>query len=110
MSDHKPCPRVGANHVCISPGPNPDGRCCRLIAPGPVKHFSIGYRNPGHWDIVTREGRAFRIRGEAPHVIVLDEREDAGRRHPRAEVCFRTVSMAVAWCADELMLNDRTPT
>lgn len=87
--------------------------------------FSIFYRNPGHWDIsaqqtpgkvraleyaggstTARDGgqeRAFRIRGEPGKVVVLDERWDPHRPHPRDEIKFRSVMAAVMWIAEELM-------
>lgn len=66
--------------------------------------FSVSWRNPGHWDIYAERERAFRIRGEPGNVLVLDEREE-GPPHPRAAVEFRTVTAAMAWCADELMVE-----
>lgn len=89
--------------------------------------FSVGYRNPGHWDIhaqqapgrVTafleaspgnltseREGgreRAFRIRGEPGNVVVFDERWNPHRPHPREDVRFRSVLAAMLWISEELM-------
>jgi len=90
--------------------------------------FSIGYRNPGHWDIfadqcpgkvsawlsVDPEGRqtsgrdggrerAFRIRGEPGNVIVMDERWDPHRPHPRGSLTFRSVMAAMVYIAEELM-------
>jgi hypothetical protein len=90
--------------------------------------FSVGYRNPGHWDIyaeqcpgkasawnhanpggftTAKDGgreRAFCIRGEPGNVVVRDERWNPHRPHPRNEpMMFRTVSAAMFWIADELM-------
>jgi hypothetical protein len=89
--------------------------------------FSVGYRNPGHWDVYAmacpgrvdawraahpggdtsaREGgreRAFRIRGEPGDVVVLDERWDPHRPHPRGSVKFRSVLSAMLWIVEELM-------
>lgn len=92
--------------------------------------FSITCRNPGHWDIYAdrpsfkeeahnaiqperfhqtvpgskrcRE-RAFRIRGEAGEVIVIDERSDPHRPHPRDHHTFRSVIGAMLWICEELM-------
>ena len=96
------CPRDPRITDC-SPGPTPEGGCCQIIPKGRPCSFSVSYRNPGHWDVTTRYGRAFRIRGKAPGVLVLDERTDADRPHPREATQFRTVMLALAWCADELM-------
>lgn len=89
--------------------------------------FSVGYRNPGHWDVYAkqvpgkasawdaahpggrtsaRDGqqeRAFRIRGEPGSVLVLDERWDPHRPHPREPLKFRSVTGAMMWIMEELM-------
>lgn len=89
--------------------------------------FSIGYRNPGHWDISARMTpgkasawlaahpggstlagdngceRAFRIRGEPGRVLVYDERWDPHRPHPRGELEFRSVLGAMLWVVEEMM-------
>lgn len=90
--------------------------------------FSVGYRNPGHWDIYAeqcpgkasawrhahpngetsdRDGgreRAFRIRGEPGNVVVLDERWNPHDPHPRdARGPFRSVLGAMLWIVEELM-------
>lgn len=94
--------------------------------------FSVGYRNPGHWDIYAdqvpgkisawlaanpdgqtndRDGereRAFRIRGEAPEFIVIDERWNPHRPHPRESLKFRSVLGAMLWIIEELM-QEPTP-
>lgn len=89
--------------------------------------FSVIYRNPGHWDIIAREctgkasawkhahpggftsqqdgerSRAFRIRGEVGRVLVLDERWNPHRPHPREAMRFRSIPAAMLWIAEELM-------
>lgn len=89
--------------------------------------FSISYRNPGHWDIIAREvpgkasawcaanpggqtsardgerERAFRIRGEPGDVLLMDERWDPHRPHPRESMRFRSVMAAMVWVCEELM-------
>ena len=89
--------------------------------------FSVGYRNPGHWDIWATECpgrasawraahphgftsaqdgqtcRAFRIRGAPGDVQVYDERWDPHRPFPRDELKFRSVMAAMLWIAEELM-------
>lgn len=95
------------------------------------KHFPCGFsiyrRNTGHWDVAAdmvsgrasawlaahpggttseKDGgreRAFRIRGEPGNVVVYDERWDPHRPHPRNDIKFRSVMMAVLWIAEELM-------
>lgn len=89
--------------------------------------FSVGYRNPGHWDISaqrcpgsasawkaahpdgfttaqddTRE-RAFRIRGTPGSVVVYDERWNPRKPHPREPLQFRSVMAAMVWICEELM-------
>lgn len=96
--------------------------------------FSVGYRNPGHWDVFAarcpghvsafyaasnpgaftsdKDGgseRAFRIRGELGNVVVLDERWNPHKPHPRASMTFRTVSAAMLWIAEELMAEPVSP-
>lgn len=89
--------------------------------------FSVIHRNPGHWDVISRitPGRAsawlhahpggttsetdderervFRIRGESGNVLVLDERWDPHRPHPRKSLRFRSVTGAMLWICEELM-------
>lgn len=98
---HMTCPRDPKKR-CLSPGPTRAGGCCCIIPPGPT-NFSVIYRNPGHWDISTAFGRAFRIRGEQPNVVIYDERTDDERPHPRDSVNFKSVEGALSWCATQLM-------
>lgn len=85
--------------------------------------FSVGYRNPGHWDVYARkcpgekeaaeacggqlfagkEERAFRIRGEPGRVVIYDERWNPRRPHPREHLTFRSVTGAMLWIVEELM-------
>lgn len=91
--------------------------------------FSVGWRNPGHWDIYATQTpgkvkawlqanpggktsahpeartdeRAFRIRGEPGAVTVLDERWDPTRPRPRPHQTFRSVTVAMLWIVEELM-------
>jgi hypothetical protein len=89
--------------------------------------FAVHYRNPGHWDVTAQacpgrasawksahpggqttarddeRERAFRIRGEPGNVIVMDERWDPHRPHPRESIKFRSVLAAMLWIVEELM-------
>lgn len=91
--------------------------------------FSVTYRNPGHWDVSAaqhpgrasawraahpdgqtsaRDGereRAFRIRGEPGRVVVMDERWNPHKPHPRESMQFRSVIAAMMWIAEELMVE-----
>lgn len=67
-----------------------------------MRGFGTVYRNPGHWDLVQNDGRKFRIRGEPGNVWVHDERR-GGRPFPREALGFKSVSAAMAYCADQLM-------
>jgi hypothetical protein len=102
---HLTCPH-DPNKQCLSPGPTREGGCCHVIQSGPTG-FSVGYRNPGHWDVYTKYGRAFRIRGEEPNVVIFDERTNDSRREQltfkNVPLTFKSVSKALSWCADELM-------
>ncbi|MDB5362251.1 MAG: hypothetical protein JWO51_3548 [Rhodospirillales bacterium] len=94
--------------------------------------FSIGYRNPGHWDIYASQvpghasawlaahpdgrtsgtdggrERAFRIRGEPGNVVVYDGRWNPYKPHPRQDMTFRSVLAAMVWICEELM-QEPTP-
>src|SRR5271168_3028715 len=89
--------------------------------------FSVGYRNPGHWDVyaqscpgeasawrqahpggttTAQDGdreRAFRIRGEPGAVVVYDERWNPRRPRPGQDLTFRSVLAAMLWIVEELM-------
>ena len=89
--------------------------------------FSVMNRNLGHWDVYAEavpgrasawraahptgttsardheRERAFRIRGEPGAVVVLDERWDPHRPHPREPMRFRSVTGAMLWVVEELM-------
>jgi hypothetical protein len=68
--------------------------------------FGVYRRDTHHWDISTDEGRAFCIRGEPGKIYVRDERQD-GRPFPRESIQFRSVPVAMAFCAEQLMFEDR---
>lgn len=94
--------------------------------------FSVGYRNPGHWDVYAEQApgyasawlashpggrtsakdggreRAFRIRGEPGDVVVIDERWNPHKPHPREHMKFRSVSAAMLWIAEELMQEPKS--
>lgn len=94
--------------------------------------FSVGYRNPGHWDVFAKRcpgrasawlashpggqtsetdkdrERAFRIRGEPGEVTVYDERWNPHREpdEPRP-LKFKSVLGAMLWICEELMQEPR---
>jgi hypothetical protein len=63
--------------------------------------FTVNYRNFGHWDVYTDEGRAFRIRGTPGDFIALDERKAP---YP-ATKGFKTVTSCMAFICEELMFE-----
>lgn len=89
--------------------------------------FSVQKRNTHHWDVAApavsgrasawlashpggqtsdKDGsteRAFRIRGEPGRILVMDERWDPTRPHPREHMTFKSVAAAMLWISDELM-------
>lgn len=91
--------------------------------------FSVNYRNPGHWDVISHQcpgraiarseasgvpidnglalavprERAFRIRGEPSAVTVLDERWNPHRERGGEPLTFRSVTGAMLWIVEELM-------
>ena len=67
-----------------------------------AENFGVYQRDTHHWDISTDQGRAFCIRGKPGEIYVRDERKD-GRPFPRESVEFRSVPMAMAFCAEQLM-------
>ncbi|MCW2242306.1 hypothetical protein [Azospirillum canadense] len=69
-----------------------------MTAPQP---FSFSWRNPGHWDVIGRHKRLFRIRGEGRQVVVIDERPDC-RPYPDP-MEFPSVAAATAWITETLM-------
>lgn len=70
-----------------------------------MQDFSTIYRNPGHWDIVNKNGRLFRIRGDIGDVWVSDERPMIGEVGRREAMKFRTVAAAMAYITDILMFE-----
>jgi hypothetical protein len=60
--------------------------------------FKVLKRNPGHWDIITDKGRAFRIRGGPGSYCAMDEREA-----PYPVTKFKTVGACMTFICDELM-------
>ena len=95
--------------------------------------FSVGYRNPGHWDVTARRTpgkasawlsahpggrtsdtddtreRAFRIRGEPGNVVVFDERWNPYRDRDKPIPTFKSVLGAMLWIVEELMQEPSTP-
>lgn len=89
--------------------------------------FGVYKRGTHHWDVMAKQcpgrvsawlkanpggqisaqdgerERAFRIRGEPGKVVVLDERWDPHRPHPREPLCFRSVTGAMLWIVEEMM-------
>ncbi|OAN76669.1 hypothetical protein A8B82_14820 [Sulfitobacter sp. EhC04] len=61
--------------------------------------FRVSRRNFGHWDIITNEGRAFRIRGGPGSWRVIDERTLPGPD----DLKFKEQAAAMAYICAELM-------
>lgn len=102
-----------------------------LAQPFYPKGFSIGWRNPGHWDVYAtrcpgyasawnaahpgdstsaKDGdreRAFRIRGEPRNVQVIDERWNPHTNGARGWMKFRSVLAAMVWIVEELMTEPK---
>lgn len=101
------CPRDPTTH-CISPGPI-DGGCCKIQPDGPCG-FNVHQRNDHHWDIGTRYGRAFRIRGEPGDVFLMDERNmDKLPSHPREPMKFKSIGSAMLWVSEEMLTKITHP-
>lgn len=66
-----------------------------------VESFHVVRRNHGHWDIVTKQGRQFRIRGEPGSYIAMDERE-----LPYPVTAFKTVTACMTFICEILMYED----
>ena len=65
-----------------------------------ISHFSVLRRNYGHWDICSKDGRLFRIRGGPGKYLAMDER---AKPYPVTE--FRTISACMQFITDELMFE-----
>lgn len=64
--------------------------------------FSVFRRNPGHWDVTSKEhGRLFRLRGGPSQWDVIDERRGKGKNSTMLR--FREQSAAMAYICAELM-------
>lgn len=63
--------------------------------------FSVSRRNYGHWDICTKEGRAFAVRGGPGHYYLRDEREKCVRIDKIQP--FKTLGACIAFVCDLLM-------
>ena len=97
------CPKRGGV-MCI-PGPSRHhGECCS-VTPNRQLNFSVTQRDTHHWDVYTKFGRAFRIRGEPGNVWIFDERMvKPDEFNPEAKnYKFNSVGMAMAFIAEELM-------
>lgn len=69
-----------------------------------MKSFNVIYRNYGHWDFCTDEGRAFRLRGSGDCWSAMDERE---RPYPVTK--FKTFSSALLFITETLMHENLIP-
>lgn len=61
-------------------------------------NFSVVKRNFGHFDIVNKDGRLFRIRGTPGDFWAMDERE---RPYPVTK--FKTLTACMSFITDTLM-------
>ena len=62
-------------------------------------NFTVTYRNPGHWDMYTKnEGRIFRIRGGPGKYLAMNE---MGKSSTVTE--FKTLSACMTYICDQLM-------
>lgn len=75
-----------------------EGQPTAVVNPPTPSPFRVCWRNPGHWDINTDEGR-WKIRGESGNFSVQDERY---RPYPVWEG-FATVNAAMAFVCSKLM-------
>lgn len=66
-----------------------------------ISHFSVYRRNYGHWDISSKEGRLFRLRGGPGQWDVIDER--VGKGQNSTMLSFKDQSAAMAYVCAELM-------
>lgn len=63
--------------------------------------FSVYRRNNGHWDISSKDGRLFRLRGGPSQWDVIDER--VGKGQNSTMLSFKDQSAAMAYVCSELM-------
>ena len=69
-----------------------------------VSNFTVRHRNPGHWDILIANGRAFRVRGGPGKYWISDERRDSSN-FGRLNIDFKTIDQAMLWICNELMFE-----
>lgn len=73
-----------------------------------MKGFSVVYRNYGHWDFYSAEGRVslrvFRLRGSGAEWFAMDEREAP---YPVAK--FKTFSSTILFITESLMHESLKP-
>lgn len=60
--------------------------------------FSVVHRNTGHWDILVKGSRVFRIRGGPGRYLAMDEREP-----PYSVRDFPTITCCMSFICDTLM-------
>lgn len=69
-----------------------------------VDHFCISRRNPGHWDIASKEGRLYRIRGGPGDYWVNDERLATYKVKGEYPIYkFKSLIAAIGFICDDLM-------
>lgn len=67
-------------------------------------NFSVNRRNYGHWDICTKEGRAFAIRGGPGYYYLRDER----RGHSNEPIRYKTLMACMVFVCDAFMYEHIT--
>ena len=67
-----------------------------------MDNFSVVYRNPGHWDVMssTKECQIYSIRGKPGNVTVIDFEQGSLR-----ETTYVTVAEAMADISSKLMFE-----
>ena len=66
-----------------------------------IEGFKFARRNLGHWDVVSAEGRLFRLRGGPGQWDLIDER--IGKGQNSTMMAFKEQSAAATYICAELM-------
>lgn len=72
-----------------------------------MEGFTFIWRNPGHWDVAMKGGRAFRVRGDRKEGFWIHDERPGGKPFPRDALGpFSSLHAATMWITSTLMEED----